>query len=215
VEAGIDLIRRQGATKAFLGVIDGNVPAYALYEDLGFEDYTGEVEYEAWLEEAPPAPSLPGGYGRSSLGTFDWQPRYELEQRISPESLLKYEPVEVGRFRHPAMTRLLYPLIMTAQGTRNKDFVIRTAGRGDVVARGGYSIPSRGKGVNNIRARLDAAHADLAPYLVGTLLHEVTTSSPGHRLEMTVPLWMEGVVAAAEAAGLEQRAAWRRMGLVL
>lgn len=215
VEAGIDLIRKQGGTKAFLGVIDGNVPAYALYEDLGFEDYTGEVEYEAWLEEAPPAPSLPVGYVRLRLGTFDWQPRYELEQRISPESLLKYEPVEVGRFRHPAMTRLLYPLIMTAQGTRNKDFVIRTAGREDVVARGGTSIPSRGKGVNNIRARLDAAHADLAPYLVGTLLHEVTTSSPGHRLEMTVPLWMEGVVAAAEAAGLEQRAAWRRMGLVL
>jgi ribosomal protein S18 acetylase RimI-like enzyme len=215
VEAGIDLIRKQGGSKAILSVIDGNVPAYALYEDLGFEDYAGEIDYEAWLEEAPPAPSLPAGYVQVPLGTFDWQPRYELEQRIIPGSLLKYEPVEVGRFRHPAMTRLLYPLITAAQGIRDKDFVIRTAGQGEVVARGGYTIPTRGKGVNHLRARLDAAHADLAHYLVGTLLHEVMTLSPGHRVEMTVPQWMEDVVAAAEAAGLERRVAQRWMGLVL
>lgn len=215
VEAGIDLIRKQGGTKAILTVIDGNVPAYALYEDLGFEDYMGEFDHEARLEEVPPAPSLPEGYVQSPLGTFDWQPRYELEERISPESLLKYEPVEVGRFRQPAMMRLLYPLIMVAQGTRDKDFVIRTAGQGQVVARGGYAIPTRGKGVNGLRARLDATHAELAPYLVGTLLHEVMTLSPGHRVEMSVPQWMEDVVAAAEAAGLEQRLARRRMGLVM
>ena len=93
--------------------------------------------------------------------------------------------------------------------------MIRTAGQGEVVARGGYRIPSRGKGVNNLRARLDAAHAGLAPYLVGTLLHEVMTLSPGHRVEMTVPQWMGDVVAAAEAAGLERRLVWRWMGLVL
>jgi GNAT superfamily N-acetyltransferase len=215
VEAGIDLIRNHGGTKAILSVIDGNVPAYALYEDLGFEDYRGDIDYEAQFEEPPPAPSLPPGYVRSPLGVFDWQPRYELEERISPESLVNYEPVEVGRFRHPPMTRLLYPLILAAQGMRDKDFSIRTAGQGEVVARGGYTIPTRGKGVNILRARLDAAHGDLAPYLMGTLLHEVMTLSPGHRVEMAVPQWMEEVVAAAESAGLEQRVARRWMGLVL
>jgi ribosomal protein S18 acetylase RimI-like enzyme len=215
VEEGIELIRKHGGIKAILSVIDGNVPAYTLYEDLGFEDYRGDIDYEARFEEAPPAPSLPPGYVQVPLGTFDWQPRYELEQRISPESLAKYEPVDVGRFRHPPMTRLLYPLIMAAQGIRDKDFLIRTAGQGEVVARGGYTIPTRGKGVNNLRARLDAAHAELAPYLVGTLLHEVMTLSPGHRVEMAVPQWMEELVAAAESAGLEQRVARRCMGLVL
>lgn len=215
VEAGIALIRKQGGTKAILTVIDGNVPAYTLYEDLGFDDYAGEIDYEARFEEVPPVPSLPEGYVQSPLGTFDWQPRYELEQRISPESLLKYEPVEVGRFRQPAMMRLLYPLIMVAQGIRDKDFVIRTTGQGQVVARGGYTIPTRGKGVNNLRVRLDPAHAHLAPYLVGTLLHEVVTLSPGRRVEMSVPQWMGHVATAAEAAGLKQRVARRRMGLVL
>ncbi|MEJ2738020.1 MAG: hypothetical protein P8189_31435, partial [Anaerolineae bacterium] len=106
-------------------------------------------------------------------------------------------------------------LILAAQGMRDKDFSIRTAGQGEVVARGGYTIPTRGKGVNILRARLDAAHGDLAPYLMGTLLHEVMTLSPGHRVEMAVPQWMEEVVAAAESAGLEQRVARRWMGLVL
>ena len=215
LEASVELMRERGATKAILGVIDGNVPAYALYEDMGFEQYSGMIEFDALFEEPVAAPELPEGYQRAPLGPHDWRPRFELEKRITPEALQRYEPVQQGRFKRPLGMRLLYPILQRAQGMKDEDFVIRTAGDGRLVARGGYTLPTRGKGVNSVRARLDPVHADLAPYLVGTLLHEVTSLSPGHRVDFTVPEWMESVVAEAEEQGLNRRVEYLLMGIEL
>jgi len=215
LEAALELMRERGATKTILGVIDGNLPAYTLYEDIGFEHYSGIVEFDAVLEEAVAPPELPDGYHRTPLSPHDWQPRYELENRITPEALQRYDPVLEGRFKRSLGMRLLYPILQRAQGMRDRDFVIRTAGDGRIVARGGHTLPTRGKGVNNLRVRLDSAHAELAPYLVGTLLHEVTTLSPGHRIEFSVPQWLVAVVAAAEEHGLNRRMEYLLMGMEL
>jgi GNAT superfamily N-acetyltransferase len=215
LEASLELMRERGATKVILGVIDGNLPAYALYEDMGFEQYSGMVEFDARFEEPVADPVFPDGYQREPLSPHDWQPRFELEKRITPGNLQRYEPVQEGRFKRPVGMRLLYPTLMRAQGMKDQDFVIRTAGDGQIVARGGFTLPTRGKGVNSVRARLDPEHADLAPYLVGTLLHEVVTLSPGHRIDFTVPRWMEATVAAAEEYGLNRRVEYLLMGMEL
>jgi ribosomal protein S18 acetylase RimI-like enzyme len=215
VQAALDLIRAHGGTKAILTVIDGNLPAYALYQKLGFEHFSGSIEFEATLEKAPPALALPAGYVQAPLGRFDWQPRYQLEQRITPQGIRQYEPVAEGRFRYPVMTRLLLPLIMFAQSTREEEIAIRTAAEGQIVARGEYGVPTRGKGVNRLWARLDPAHPELAPYLVNVLLRQVMTLSPGRRIEFSVPQWMEALRAAAQAAGLRPRLKHCRMGLLL
>jgi ribosomal protein S18 acetylase RimI-like enzyme len=127
VVASLDLIREHGGKKAFLGVIDGNLPAYQLYESLGFEHYSGNVDFYTMPDSVLPEPALPEGYNITPLKRFEWQPRYELEKRISPRDLLKYEPVEVGRFRMPVLMRLIWPLIMFAQGMHVRNFVIHTA----------------------------------------------------------------------------------------
>jgi GNAT superfamily N-acetyltransferase len=215
VEAALDLIRERGGKKAWLSVIAGNVPAYKLYEKLGFEHYSGSIEFHLVPEQAPPTPTLPPGYTQSVLGFFDWQPRYELEQRISPETLLRYEPVEKGRFRLPPLMRVFYPLLMLAQQSRRKDFAIRTAATGEMVARGGYTVSTRGKGFNQIELRVDPAHPVLAPYLVGFLLNQAVSLSPGLRVEFSVPRWMDAAVAAAEEAGFERRLEHHRMGIEL
>ncbi len=215
VQAALDLIRAYGGTKAILTVIDGNLPAYALYQKLGFEHFSGSIEFEATLEKAPPALTLPAGYVQAPLGRFDWQPRYQLEQRITPPGIRQYEPVEEGRFRYPAMTRVMLPLILRAQSTREEEIAIRTVAEGQIVARGEYGVPTRGKGVNRIRARLDPAHPQLAPYLVNHLLRQVMKLSPGRRVEFSVPQWMEALCVAVEAAGLKPRLKHCRMGLVL
>jgi hypothetical protein len=158
--------------------------------------------------------ALPEGYTISPLSHFEWRPRYELAKRIVPEKLRKYEPVEVARFREPAMMRLLWPLIVFAQGAREANFAIRTR-EGQIVAHGGYAIKVRGQGPHQIRASLDPAHPELAPYVVRYLLHQVVTSSPGHRVEFSVPQWMGDLVAAAEEAGFKRRMVYRRMGLEL
>ena len=109
--------------------------------------------------------------------------------------------------------RLLYPVLMFAQAVRDGDFAIYTDGDGQLAARGGHTIPTRGTGVNNLRARLDPAHAELAPYLLGKLIHDVMTLSPGRRIDFTVPEWMEDLVSEAEAHGLQRRLRYLLMGI--
>jgi ribosomal protein S18 acetylase RimI-like enzyme len=213
--ASLEFMRERGATQAVLGVIDGNLPAYKLYEDLGFEHYSAMIEFEAQIDEPGPASALPQGYHQKPLSPHDWQPRYELEKRICPESTQRYDPVTEGRYRRPLGMRLLYPILMLAQAMRDGDFAIYADRDGQLVARGGHTIPTRGQGVNNLRARLDPAHADLAPYLMGTLIRDVMTLGPGHRIDFMVPEWMDALVAAAEAHGLQRRMRYLLMGIEL
>ena len=214
VERSLETSREHGGEKAWLDVIDGNLPAYKLYESLGFEAYSGHIDFHIQPEEVPPHPELPPGYTELPLKRFDWQPRYELEKRISPENLLKYEPVEEGRFRQTGIMRLIAPLIIWAQGTRDETFQILDA-QGQIVARMGYSVPKKGNGANSIFLRLDPQRPELAPYMVGAMLHQVTTLNPGKRVELSIPLWMQPAIEAAQEAGFEKRLANHRMGLVL
>ena len=215
VEAGIELIRNKGGKKVLLSVIDGNVPAYSLYESLGFENYSRTIEFQFTPESTPPEPQLPSGYQLSPQDRFDWQPSYELDKRITPENLQRYNPVEVGRYKEPAMARLLAPILKIANGARDEFFLIRTTPAGDVIGRGSYRIPTRGKGVNIIRLFLDPDHEELASTLVAAMLYQALTINPELRVEFSVPGWMEVVVAAAEAAGFEKRMIYCEMGLKL
>jgi ribosomal protein S18 acetylase RimI-like enzyme len=214
VERGIEIIREHSGKKAFLDVIDGNLPAYKLYESLGFEHYSGNVEMQMHPTDIYPAPELPAEYHLLPLGRFNWQPRYDLEKRISPENLLKYEPVEEGRFRHPAAMRLILPLIIRAQGKRDEGFQIQDAS-GQGVARLGFSVPVKDKGFSELLLRMDPNIPELAPYIIGSMLHQITTLAPTRRVEVSIPFWIEPAIEAAKEAGFEKRLAYRRMGIVL
>jgi ribosomal protein S18 acetylase RimI-like enzyme len=215
LEKSLDLMRQHGATKSWLGVINGNTPAQRLYESLGFELYDGTVEYTLQEPELPDGVPLPKGYATTRLVRSDWKTRFELEQRIAPENTRLYEPVEKGRFRHPLMLRMMVPIMNLVQRTREADFVVRESSGGRVVARFGYDASKRGKGVNSIRIRLDPKHSDLAPYLVARLLRDVITISPNLRIELGVPRWMPAVAAAAESYGFVKRVEYLKMGRML
>jgi len=215
VERGIEIIRAESGERVWLSVIDGNLPAHALYEDLGFEHYSGQVDFVVVPDEIPPLPDLPEGYFQADLGNFEWQPRFELEKSITPQAMRKYEPVEEGRFRDPFVMRLIYPLVMLAQGTRQGGFMLGSTENGHVLARGEYTVPRGKKGLNVLRARLDPGHAELATYLIGYLLNRVATMHPGLRVEMVIPLWMEALIAAAEETGFQRRMTYHKMGMLL
>lgn len=215
MQAALEDIRARGGRKAILDVIDGNLPAVRLYESLGFERFSGTTEL--YLTPAPPYPAepLPAGYEQAPLGKFDWKPRYEMERRIAPPTLEKYEPVEIGRFRPPAIAYLLTPILSRAQRLHDRQYAVYAPPDRLMVARAGFGMPLRGKSHGELWLRLDPAHAALAPILLHNLLNEAAAARPGHRLESSVPAWQDFLLPAFEAAGFQKRMTYLRMGISL
>jgi ribosomal protein S18 acetylase RimI-like enzyme len=215
VTEGLDLIRGKNGRVALLDVIEGNLPAYKLYESLGFEAYTGTVELEHPAESAPAPVPLPAGYAQIEVSFYEWQNRYALNQRITPEHVQAYDPVEERLYRKPLMARLLVPLILKAQGTKAASFIIHTEPGGEVVAFARSETKIRQTGRHSIHARIDPEHAGIAPYFVGFLLNHVLSQKPGRIVEMYPPSWQTAVVEAARQAGFVERTRMHRMGLRL
>jgi GNAT superfamily N-acetyltransferase len=214
VNAGLDLVRARGGRLVLLDVIDGNEPAYKLYQSLGFETYTGTLALELESPSALPALDLPKGYTQEVVSPFEWQPRYSLAQRITPEHVLTYEPVEERRYRRPPIARLMMPLFLKADGLKAECFTVQTRS-GQVVAHGRGEARTREKGRNEITVRLDPEHPDLAPYLIQYLVRWVEGQSPGRIVETWLPEWQSDLAEAAKDAGFAQRTRNHRMGLVL
>lgn len=214
VQACVDLARQRGAQQVVLDVVAGNAPAFTLYERLGFAPYSGSclLHFEG---EAPRAPlRLPRGYHAEKIEDFTWQPRYALAQRIWPEAVRRFEPVEEANFKTPRALRPLIPLFSRLSGQRTERIVVTDSG-GQVVATARYRGRTRPGGTNELHVTLDPACPDLAAPLVNALLGQVLHLAPGRRVEFEVPTWQPALIAAAEAAGFTCRCEMRRMGLLL
>lgn len=213
VAATLDMVRSRGGTRVRLGVIGGNVPAQALYRSLGFVDYTGGTRYSLMPTGRVDRPTLPPGYEEFPLAEFDWRTRYELDKRIVPEEVQRFEPIVPGRYRTPWLMRVLAPVFRFAEGSREHDIVIRREVDHVAVARAGWTISRSGTGTNSIRVRLDPTHADLACYLVQRALGAVLVKSPVLRVVLSVPTWMPAVAREAEGLGFLPRTVGRMMGM--
>ncbi len=214
VQTTIDFVRERGGEKVLLDMTAGNFPAYELYRNLGFKEYSGSIEFVLTPENVPPEPSLPEGYSLEPLDFSDWKSRYDLERRITPQPLLQYEPIEESRYRRAPFSRLLRAILLSAENAQVQDFLVRSTD-GKAVARAGYYARTRASGRNEITVLLDPDHPRLAGYLVKFLLHKVISKSPELNIEFSVRQWMDAVRVAAEEAGFRQRFKGLRMGLIL
>ncbi|MBN2304857.1 MAG: GNAT family N-acetyltransferase [Anaerolineae bacterium] len=214
VQASVDYARERKAKSITLDVVAGNLPAYTLYENLGFETYSGTAQMAREMDAPlPPEIALPDGYTVEPLPLGSWRERYELAQRITPDIVTKFMPVEEGRFRQPAILRVLAPLLFRAMGARPYNFAARRDGQ--VVAVGGYFARTRKGGINQVSLTLDPAHADLGPALLSKFLRDVTALSPGRRVEMSATGWQQPVIEAALAAGFEKHYESHTMGILM
>ena len=215
LQATLDSIRRLGGKVALLKVIAGNVPAHALYEQLGFEHYMSSVVFDYDRDELPLESPLPHGYAVSPSSRLDWQIDYRLAQRIVPASIRRYEPVEEARFRRAWPEHLLMPIIWKAAGVTKRRMVVRTVSDGQTIALATYSARTHAGGTNEIAMSLDPAHAGIAPYLMGRLIRATRRLSPGQRIKLEAPQWQHMVVKAAHAAGCVKRLEQHGMGMIL
>ena len=215
LEHALRYLRTRGAKRVTLGVIDGNLPAYALYRSLGFAAFGQWIEYEMTPTGAMAAPALPERYVETPLARLDWRPRYDLEQRILPPEISRYEPVSEERFRPPRLGRLFVPLFDAVQSRRRAESLIHEAASGLPVARSMVEIVTRGQGMCTLSVRLDPNHSELAPYLVRQGVRRVTEVHVGRRVEIMVAGWMPALSEAALAVGFAHRKTYDRLGLVL
>jgi GNAT superfamily N-acetyltransferase len=214
MQAAIDLVRERGGSQVILNVIEGNVPAVALYEDLGMEIYDGSYEFVLKTNSLKESHELPGGYTQAELDFFDWEPRFNLEKRITPEKVAQYDAIEPNRYKHPWVLKLLMPLVMWAQGIRRQGFKV-SAPDGTLVAAVGLIMPTRSSGPGRIRSRLDPAQGQLASIVLARCLRSHAVARPDGKIESSVPRWMEPMAKAHRAAGFELRYAYLSMGMKL
>jgi GNAT superfamily N-acetyltransferase len=215
VQACVDLAKERAGKSIILDVVDGNTPAYSLYEKLGFVCFSGQAELSYQSDTPLTDPALPAGYTIEKTTRFDWRPRYELALRITPDEVKHYSPVEEGRYRPPMALRPIIPIIQVATGTINERFLMREASSGQVVAEAGYSARKRKGGVNEMGLTVDPAHPALAPYLVKHLLYQIQQVSPGRRIHLMIPHWQDGLIQAGLDAGFTKQLDMKTMALLL
>jgi ribosomal protein S18 acetylase RimI-like enzyme len=213
LSAGIEDMGARDCQQVNLDVIAGNIPAYTLYEKLGFQQFTGNIDLN-YPEEAPLAHgSLPEGYALEPNPVFEWRPRYELAKRLEPEEVQAFEPVTESLYRQPVIARLLIPIVNSAQGFKDRRFLITSQKDGQVIGHAAYQVRTRSGGVNRLHMAIDPAHETAASPTVRYLTHTMQSLSPGRRIEFSVPLWQEAVIKAAREAGFHERMLQHRMGL--
>ncbi len=213
VQSCIELAKEHGAQTITLDVVDGNIPAYTLYEKLGFTHFSGsnilELESTQFAEQS--MEPLPPGYELIPLKMSNWRPRFELAQRITPDIVAQYEPVEEKRYRQPRVLLLLLPVFLRAFGMKIQRHAILADGR--IVGMCGYAGRTRSGGVNEIFLQLDPAHVHLAPCLLKRIVGDVLEASPDRRVEFTVPHWQPTIIETTEQMGFAFRYGYHAMGM--
>lgn len=212
VEACVEHARKRGDKSVALDVITDNLPALQLYEKLGFETFAtrDDLEYKGGLviDEIHP---LPAKYTFRALSTTDWRARYELDRVVKPESVQRYQPVEINAYRPSWLIRPLIPLLNSAGGTVTQ-FAIDHGET--LIARGRYSARTKEGGTNSLALTLHPDHVALAPWLIQYGLNKIISESPGRRIEISLPSWQTPLIEAAQAAGFTINARMVAMGLM-
>ena len=177
VQATLEELRKRKARVAFLDVVVGNDPAFNLYKEMGFEEFTQSFEYQLPRESLIRLEQLPPGFQLTPLTPFDWKTRFAFAQRVTPDHIKRYEPVTEARFRVPWVLPLIGGLFASAGGSHQERFAIYDAGE-KVVAVGQYSYRTREGGTNLTNVSIDPGHPELAGFILHHVFSEIQKASP-------------------------------------
>jgi ribosomal protein S18 acetylase RimI-like enzyme len=213
VEACIDFAKERGAKTIVLDVVAGNVPAYELYERLGFERYSGSKELMLEKDQTIKGISLPAEYRLERLKFSEWQPRFEIAKRITPDTVQHFKPVEEKRYKVPLLMQPLIPLFMRLGGVRTTPYKIYH--HNELVGTGALTTRRSEGGVNSFSLNLDPDYADIAPKLLQKFVFDIQMQSPGRRIEFSVPYWQGSVSEAAQHVGFDTHFEYHAMGMVV
>jgi ribosomal protein S18 acetylase RimI-like enzyme len=211
VEATLKELRRRNAEIVFLDVVVGNDPAFNLYKEMGFQEFTRSSEYDLQQDISISQIPFPPGYKIIPLSPYDWKTRFDFARRITPDHITRYEPVMEARFRVSRLLPLIGGLLESTSGYRNVRFAV--CGPTEVAGIGQYSYRTHEGGTNSVDLSLDPRHPELAEPVLHYVFSEVQKAGPGRRVEVSFEDWQPALIRSAEAMGCKKRFATHRMGL--
>lgn len=215
VEACMADVQNWGAKFVHLSVIEGNDPAIRLYEDLGFSHYSGTSElalYPANTENSQSIAGLAKGYRLTTIGFAEWQPRYNLAERITPQSIQEFCPVCPEQFQWMTALRWLGPLFFRWSKSRLMGIGVETDD-GVVVGTAELTVQYGNNAANTLKLSVDPAHADITPAFLKLCVDIFQANSAEHTILMSVESWQEWVVDAAVEFGFRIDYHQSRMGM--
>ncbi len=212
VEATIATLRERHAHLALLGVIDGNLPAFNLYKELGFEAYSGATLYDVPAEMKITPPALTDGWSVAPLLDSQWRIRYDLARRITPANVQRYEPIREKKYKMPFLIRTVGRLFDSVGGSKNARLILRTP-NGEVAGLAFYSARIKPGGVNHAGFLFDSNFGEAALPFAQYVLAHVQALSPGRRIEIEFDNWETAMMNAMEGLGCNKRFASHNMGL--
>jgi ribosomal protein S18 acetylase RimI-like enzyme len=215
VQAALEFIRERGGNMAALDVIAENLPAYKLYESLGFAHYSSLMELDLKSEKIPSRPSIPDGYVYEKIPMNEWRLSMEMAKRVTPEQVQAFEPIVKGRYYVAPVLVLFSNVLNKMRCVKVEDFALRDAKTNEVAALGFTTAQTRPGGKHNISMSLKLEHADLVPFLIQFMLHKVKSHSESHGVQTSLWEWRYFALDEHMKAGFEKRKEGRRMGLAL
>ena len=213
VETGIEHIKELGGKIICLDVISGNLPAYTLYKEVGFEHYSGISEMQFNNERNTDVVELPEGVELIKTDQFDWQPRYDLFEKITPEDVKKYEPIEVGRFKQPIVMRIIVPIITFAQGIDRIYQLVSV--NGEIVGRISINIKKKPGGKHFLSLYLNEKYAELCDVLSKYSINQINQLGELRGITSIASRWQPHVNEALIENGFEIKVEGHRLGLIL
>lgn len=214
VRACVDLAIERGAEQIILDVIDGNVPAYELYKSMGFTHYAGQLVFEHSANiELMDVPALPSEYTTDELNPKDWNIRYTLAQRITPNHVQEFEPITESKYKKPPIIHLIQPLVVRLLGMQIRRLTIADKNH-NVVGLATYEARKNGKGSPSLTVKIDKVHAQVSQPIMEQLLTEIRRISPTSTIELVLPDWQycENEIDPT-LAGFEKRMTNHRLGM--
>jgi GNAT superfamily N-acetyltransferase len=213
--ASLEFFKEKQASVAVLSVIEGNTPAYTLYQKMGLEAYSAHYDVEFRPADVYPMPELPGNLRLEKTKLGNWRPRYELSKRITPANLQKYEPVEEKRFKQPFLLRLLIPLLNRAEKVEEEYLLIRDTDSGELIGYMFLAMRQNGKGRHAFQLTLDPAFYAQTEVLLQYVLHRLTAADPELIIECGIHKWQGDIYETALNLGFTTRLTYHRMGIIL
>jgi ribosomal protein S18 acetylase RimI-like enzyme len=212
VTRALEHARACGAEVCTLDVRSENEAAYNLYRSLGFVHYDSTTELK--LETLPDVqPGSFEGYTLRAYNLSEWQARYDLDLRATPQTVQDFVPLDKAGYRMSALQRTLIPLLVRLQRIDMHRWVVEHGQQ--TVAFMRLAARRVAASTHNLDLTIDPEHrAQLGEPLL-TLALETLYKYPRQNTLISVRTAYDDLLALLDRYGFVQIETGHRLGLKL